>query len=178
MRKLALSLLALASLTIASASDTPPSANDLITAARASGAVQHKNVMIIFHASWCGWCHKFEKFMNLPQFKPLFEKNYEIVRLDTMENEDKKNLENEGSDKVMASFGGTGQGIPFFAVTSPKGKVLFTSMRPDPKKKEGVNIGHPAAPEEVAYFVTVLQKTSKMSPTEIATIEAWLKAQK
>ncbi len=27
-------------------------------------AAENKNVFIIFHASWCGWCHKMDTSMN------------------------------------------------------------------------------------------------------------------
>ncbi len=177
MRKIAASL-AFALFATASFAQTPMPAEKLLESAKVVAASSNKNVMVVFHASWCGWCKKFEAFINEPKFKPLFLNSYEIVRLDILENPDKKNLENEGGEDIFNNLGGKGGGIPFFAVMSPKGKVLVTSNREDKTKKKGVNIGHPAAPEEIAHFMDVLRKTSKMSEKERAEIETWLKAQK
>jgi hypothetical protein len=41
------------------------------------------------------------------------DKYFVSVGLVVLESEDKKALENEGSDKVLDSVGGTGEGIPF-----------------------------------------------------------------
>lgn len=179
MRKLSLSL-ALAAITFASglAQTDPPSAVAVLTKARTAAAKSGKMVFVSFHASWCGWCHKMEDFMNLPQFKPLFEKSYEFVALTVMENGDKKALENAGALEVMEANGGKNQGIPFFYITDAKGKMIVNSKRVDDKKKDGQNIGHPAAPEEVAHFMMMLKKTSKMTPAELSSIETWLKNQK
>ena len=45
------------------------------------------------------------------------------------------------------------QGLPWFAFLYGNGKCLIHSTRPN-----GGNIGHPAQPDEVAYFKTMLQK--------------------
>uniref|UniRef100_A0AAU6WN83 Thioredoxin family protein n=1 Tax=Chryseobacterium endophyticum TaxID=1854762 RepID=A0AAU6WN83_9FLAO len=36
---------------------------------------KNKNVLLMFHASWCKWCHTMENNMKLPETKPVFEKN-------------------------------------------------------------------------------------------------------
>lgn len=156
----------------------PAPARQLIADAQKAAAKDGRKVMVIFHASWCGWCHKFEGFMDQPQFKPLFAKSYAIVRLDVLENDDKKNLENPGGMDVMNELGGANQGIPYFAVLDGKGKAIVNSKRPSDRVKGGENIGHPAAPEEIAHFMSVLKTTSKMNADELAKIEAWLKNQK
>ena len=68
--------------------------------------------------------------------------------------------------------------VPAFVVLDGKGKAIVNSKRPSDRVKGGENIGHPAAPEEIAHFMSVLKTTSKMNADELAKIEAWLKNQK
>jgi hypothetical protein len=57
--------------------------------------------------------------------------------------------------------------------------LIVNSNRPVNGKQEGANIGHPFAPEEVEFFMTMLKKAApKMEPPERKTIEDWLKSQK
>ena len=51
---------------------------------------ENKNVMVIFHASWCGWCKKMDKKMSLSSTKDLFEKNYVIAHVDVLEKGEKE----------------------------------------------------------------------------------------
>ncbi len=41
-----------------------PDADLIMQKAIAEAAKSHGNVFIIFHASWCGWCHKMDNAMN------------------------------------------------------------------------------------------------------------------
>ncbi len=66
--------------------------NKALTQAKA----ENKNVLLVFHASWCGWCKLMEKNMNLSATKPLFDKNYITVYVDVQERGEKKSLENPG----------------------------------------------------------------------------------
>lgn len=176
MRTLLLSLAIAAS--ALSFGQAPASSSSLIAESQKIVAKDGRKTMVIFHASWCGWCKRFEAFLDLAEFKTLFAKSYNIVRLDVLESPDKKALENPGSEEVLNSYGGKGSGIPYFAVLDANGKVILNSRRPSDKDKNGENIGHPMAPEEIVHFMNVLKKTSKMTPSELTKVEAWLKAQK
>jgi len=39
----------------------PASTDVLLKKAYAQAAKQHKNVIVLFHASWCGWCKKWKR---------------------------------------------------------------------------------------------------------------------
>ena len=41
-------------------------ATEILTKAQNQAKVENKNVFLIFHASWCGWCKKMEKNMDDP----------------------------------------------------------------------------------------------------------------
>jgi thioredoxin-related protein len=175
-KSLLVAMLALVS--VVALAQTPRPVSDMMMDAQKTAKAQGKSVMVVFHASWCGWCKKFEAFMAMPEFKPLFDKSFVIVRVDVLESPDKKNLENPGGDEILKALGGDNQGIPYFAVVDANGKALVDSRRIDPKTKEGHNIGHPAAPEEVEHFMNMLKKTTKLSATELGSIETFLKKQK
>jgi hypothetical protein len=110
--------------------------------------------------------------MKNPDYRPLFERSYVIVTLDVKEAKEKKDLENPGGDKAMASLGGEKSGLPFYAVIDPAGKKLADSnMLPGNK-----NIGYPAAPEEIEAFDRLLKATApNMTAEERGRLIAHLK---
>jgi hypothetical protein len=79
----------------------------------------------------------------------------------------------------MAKLGGKSAGLPFFAFVDAKGEIMVNAKRPVPGKEGGANIGHPFAPEEVEWFMTMLDRAApKMTAKEIDVIQTWLKNQK
>ena len=153
----------------------PPDAAKALDAARTQAKREGKNVLVVFHASWCGWCKRFDKMLEDPKLKPVYEKSFVVLHLDVLENGDKKDLENPSGLAVMEALGGKDAGLPFFAVVAPNGKKVADSLRVAGNVK--TNTGHPAAPEEIAHFVTLLKKSApKMSAGSIAEIEGYLKA--
>ena len=152
--------------------DTAPSADEILNKAYQQAANENKNVFVIFHASWCGWCHKMDKSMNDTVCKKFFDDNYVIAHLVVDESKDKKALENPGSSELRTKYYGDEQGIPFWLVFDKAGKLLADSkMRaagagPD----KGANTGCPANAEEVAYFIQVLKKTSNLNAEQLELI--------
>ncbi|RXM39738.1 thioredoxin family protein [Chryseobacterium sp. CH21] len=127
---------------------------------------EKKNVLLVFHASWCKWCKMMEKNMNLPETKPVFDKRFVTAYLDVQERGDKKSLENPGGQELMNKYKGENAGLPFWLILSPKGEVLADSF-----DAKGENLGSPATPEEVTTFIAKLGKASKLSNEEAQTIE-------
>ena len=101
------------------------------------------------------------------------EKYFVIARVDVQEHDQKKELNTPGGEALMKTLGGTG-GLPFFAFQNSDGSVIVTSNAP-----KGGNIGHPSAPEEVDWFMEMLQKAvPQMTSQERGTLENWLRHQK
>jgi thiol-disulfide isomerase/thioredoxin len=42
--------------------------------AKAQAANQHKLIILVFGASWCGPCHKLDAFLSAPELRQVFEK--------------------------------------------------------------------------------------------------------
>jgi hypothetical protein len=141
-------------------SPSPANADALLASAEAKAAMSKENVLVIYHASWCGWCHRLDKFLADPKILPIMTRNYQIIHIDVLEN-DKKALENPGGQALMESMGGKDAGLPIFVILSPKADVLSTSVRPGTGATGERNIGYPAKADEIDYFMGMLHATGK-----------------
>jgi thioredoxin-related protein len=148
-------------------------AKKIMTKAYAEAAKDNKKVMVIFHASWCGWCKRMDSLMNVPETKNLFDKNFVIRHLVVQEVPAKKQLENPGAAELMNKYNGEKQGIPFWLIFDAKGNFLSDSRMPS-KDKAGkdilTNVGCPANPDEVSFFISLLKKTTTLKEPELKVI--------
>jgi thioredoxin-related protein len=147
-----------------------PTADEVLKTAYKQATAEHKNVMVIFTASWCVWCKKMDTSLNDSSCKKFFTDNYVIAHLTVFENGVKKELENKGAAELIKKHGGgLDVGIPFWLVYDKDGKILGDSFikKADGKKS---NIGCPASKEEVAAFVNILNATSSATDKELEII--------
>lgn len=152
----------------------PLSADEILQEAMQQAAKEKKNVLIIFHASWCGWCHKMDSSINDKTCKKFFEENYVVRHLVVDESKDKKSLENPGASELRTKYNGDNQGIPFWLIFDKDGRLLADSqVREEGASLEvrGENVGCPATEKEVAHFINVLKKTSHLDKVEEAAVQ-------
>jgi len=149
-----------------------PPASDILNKAYAQAAKENKKVFVIFHASWCVWCHRMDTSMNDPVCKKFFDDNFVIRHLVVDEAKDKKHLENPGANELRNKFNGADQGIPFWLLFDKDGKFLYDSrMRKEGDGPEkGDNTGCPATEKEVDYFTGVLRKTTSLNAEQLEII--------
>jgi thiol-disulfide isomerase/thioredoxin len=171
-RTISLAALAVLPLAAFAGPGSPPApAASVLANAEAKAKQSHKNVMLIFHASWCGWCHKLDDMLTKSPVADTMAKAYVVTHIDVSESPDKKSLENPGAAEQMASYGGATAGLPFFVILSPEGKVLGTSIAP-----QTGNVGFPAEPGEVAYFMQLMGKTTpNLNDGDRSKVEAFLR---
>src|SRR5437868_14233108 len=93
-----------------------PTAEKILGDAYTQAAKENKNVLVMFHASWCIWCHKMDSSMNDNSCKNFFDDNYVVAHLDVMESPEKKDLENPAAMELLTRYKGADQGIPFWVV--------------------------------------------------------------
>ena len=157
---------------MAHAQDKLP-ADAIMKQACEEAAKEKKNVFLLFHASWCGWCHRMDNSMNDEDCKKFFDDNYVIRHMVVDESANKKDLETPGAAELRTKYHGDNQGIPYWLVFDKDGKLLADSkMRNEGEGPEaGRNTGCPAHPEEVAHFIEVLKKTTKLNAEQLAIIQ-------
>ena len=167
-----------AALLLPTALHAEPTANDILSQARATAAAQHKNILLIFSASWCGPCHMFQHFLDDPTIAPIMNKAFVITTLDADEHtNDTKHHDTPGAVDLRASLGGAAVGIPYLVMLTPAGHPIINSLRPDPTAPAGGNIGYPSTHQEVDWFMQMLQKSAPtLTPQDTATLHAWLTA--
>jgi len=156
------------------AQSSPESTENIMKAAYAKAGAENKSVILIFHASWCGWCHKMEASINDSTCNKFFDKNYVVAYLDVQENGDKKALENPGAEDLMKKYKAESAGLPFWLILDPKGNTLATSaMNANGTSSNSAadNVGCPATEKEVDYLVKVLKSTSTLTDSELAIIK-------
>lgn len=167
-----LSVAAFAALAVSGFAQTKATTAEIMKAAQAKAGKEGKVVFVHFTASWCGWCKKLEAFLGDKTAKPILDKAFVFVTLDVLENGDKKSLETPGGIELLTSLKAEQEGIPFTVIYDAKGKLLANSRRDDAKK--GSNIGYPAAPEEIAHFMKMIDNAKKLTASDKATLKKWL----
>lgn len=143
----------------------PPHADSIINNAFYKAKQSGKNVFVMFHASWCGWCRKMDTAMSDPVCKNLFDDNYIITHLTINEVAGKKNLENPGAAELYQKHAPKSSGIPFWLIYNANGKLLADAKMPD-----GSNSGCPATENEVTHFINALQKSSGIKDSDLKII--------
>lgn len=160
-------------LQVAFSQSKPLSTDNILNEARTKAGTENKKVFVIFHASWCGWCHKMEAAINDQLVKKYFDDNYIIRYLTVYESAGKESLENPGALELLKRYKGNDLGIPYWLVFDKDGNLLADSKarQSGGGLETGDNTGCPAGEQEVAHFINVLKQTSALNDTELAVIE-------
>ena len=109
--------------TFSNAQEAIPAAEEVMNIASQEAKKENKNVFLMFHASWCGWCHRMDDNMQKKVCKELFDTNYIITHLTVKENKENKHLENPGALALLYQLNGKKQGLPYWVIFDKKGQV-------------------------------------------------------
>ncbi len=164
-------LILLLALSLVTRSFAQPSADEVLATAYKQASSENKNIIVIFHASWCGWCHKMSASINDPQIKHFFDASFVVAHLTVLESPGKKNLENKGAEDSLNKWGGNNQGIPYWVVFNSNGALLADSRMKTADGKGLQNTGCPASSPEVDYFISVLKKTTRLNDEALTQIK-------
>ena len=178
MRKFRIALALLSSLYgCALFAQKPAPADRVLVNTEAQAAQQRKLIFLVFGASWCGPCHMQDAFMAAPETRPILEKYFVPAKLNVEEEVGKHPERNSpGGEELLARLGGKSGGVPFLVFLSAGGDPIVNSNRPVKGPSGSMNIGYPSAPEEIDWFVSMLNKAvPTMTADETRTIDSWLK---
>lgn len=149
-------------------------ADTLFAHAKAEAQKQHKNILLVFSASWCGPCKRYERFLEDAKIGPATEKAFVVLRLDVGERKgDPKHADTLGAVALRTVLGAKDEpGFPFLVITDESGKPLINSYL---KGDTNGNIGYPALPEEIDWYLEMLRRGApSMTPEDIALNRDWL----
>jgi thioredoxin-related protein len=160
----------------------PTPADQVLKNAKAQAAQEHKLILVVFTASWCGPCHQFDDFLSAPETRQILEKYFVTAKLHVAERLGKRpELDSPGGEELDVKLGGAnaeGQiaGVPFIVFLDARGKPIVNSNRPVAGHAGGENIGYPSEPEEIDWFMAMLKKAvPMMTADESRTIDEWLR---
>jgi hypothetical protein len=149
-------------------------ADSLFAHAQAEAKAGHKKVLLVFSASWCGPCKLYERFLEDPQMKRITESVFVVLRIDVGERkDDPKHANTPGGEALRSTLGATREpGFPFLVITDENGDRIINSNRDE---EAGNNIGYPALPAEIDWYVEMLKQAApSLSPEDLAATRTWL----
>lgn len=162
--------LVLAALALSSvySQESPATAEEIMNKAKVIAAKENKDIFLMFHASWCGWCKKMDQSMNDEMCSDYFDNNFVTIHMVVKESAANKHLENPGAAELLASYGGDRSGIPFWLIFDSKGNLVADSFMENGERKS--NIGCPAQDNEIEVFISKLKLAAEMSEEEEKSI--------
>ncbi len=156
-------------LSVAVKAQQAPTAGQVLAEATATAAKENKKVFLIWHASWCHWCHKMDTAMNDATCKNAFSSNYVVRHITINESASHKAEENAGGVEMLAKYKGLNQGIPFWIIFDSNGEMLGNSLVVNEKGRVE-NMGYPDG-RNLDFFIMLLKKTSGMNGEELQAVK-------
>jgi hypothetical protein len=97
-----------------------------------------------------------------------------VVRIDVGEIPgDSKHSNTPGGEELRSALGaGKEPGFPWIAITDAAGKPIVNSYI---QGKTSSNIGYPAAPEEIDWYIEMLKHAPVLNEADLAATRTWLK---
>lgn len=147
-------------------------AKDVLAQLESDATAGNKHILLQFGASWCGNCKLFDLFLNDSVIHPIMSKAFVFGEMATGEHAGQtRHLNLPGGVELENTLGGKNVGWPYLVMLDQHGAPLAGSVAP----KTG-NIGYPASPEEIDWFITMLRKSApSLTPQDLSTIQTWLK---
>lgn len=153
------------------AQQAPKTAQEILDNTIVLAKQQHKKALIMFHASWCGWCKKMDASINDPACKKYFDSSFVIDHITVFEQGKKVQFNNPGGQDLYEKYDGD-SGIPFWLIFDEDGNLLANSNYQPTGDTTGKhqNIGCPSTEEEVNYFISLLKKYTSITDAQAKAV--------
>src|SRR5215469_15611579 len=93
-----------------------------ITQTLSEAGKEHKRVLLVFGANWCGDCYALDYGFHQPNIEPLLNANFKVVHVDVGRYDRNRDL----AQKYQVDLE---KGIPSLAVISPQGAVVYSTAQ-------------------------------------------------
>lgn len=153
------------------------SADDMLKHSTELALREHKDVLVIFTASWCHPCHVFLSFLTDPAMRPIFDRSFvTLVLTDGERDGDVRHHDTPGAHDLRTTFHAREAGLPYFAMLDGNGRKIVDSVRPVyGRRNERANVGYPGAASGREWFMEMMRlAVPSLDAGDRKTIEAWL----
>ncbi len=146
-----------------------PGAAEAVAKAAAGAKAEGKQLLLVFHASWCAYCQLMDIMLADKACKPIIEKYFVVFHLRALEEKPEMlALQLDGADAYYASLTPKKSGLPYTAVLNGEGARVVDSIMPT-----GDNFGFPVDAVELANFEEMMRKGGVgMTQAEARTLRA------
>lgn len=116
-------------------------------------AASNRRTLLVFYASWCGYCQLMDMALADKKAKPLVERHYLVAHLRSQEMKPKQQaLQLPGADDVYSRYAPKDVSLPYMAVLDENaGKITDSVMA------NGENFGFPVDPHELDAFEVMMK---------------------
>jgi hypothetical protein len=154
-----------------------PTLSRMLTETEATASSQHKNVMLIFSASWCASCHLLQNFLADPTIRPILDRYFvKLVVIHGERPNDTRHEDTPGADQLLDSLHDTNTSLPLTVILTSSGKFIVDSVRPVYRHRDiRANIGYPDGTNGTEWFFEMLrQGAPSLTSNETQAIHNWL----
>lgn len=166
-RRVFLGALAATIMTPGSAFAVAPRASEAVAQAAVSAEANGKRLLLIFYASWCGYCDLLDMMLEDAACAPILDRHFVVYHLRALEKKPEMRAQQlDGADDVYSSLVADRIGLPYMAALDGKAARVADSVM-----RSGDNFGFPVDAVELDNFQDMMRTAApKMTIDEARTL--------